>query len=1197
MICAELQHAHCYGSLAAFAAANTLICDIALDAIWQHQDNLVYLLMTLPEHHIQGLHPWDDLRLVIDGPITPEGWARLHSYASRIAKLDLRYHNGGISAFYTVPVEGGGVMFRDLDISITAFEQITCYARSLSADEKGYPGNAAPFGTPAIPHTLFPRLRNLDCTVFKPKSLSRFPVLLSPSITSLSIRISKDAEWLVRDLPNICPGLRTLSWHGFASLGGKGRDRALPHPPPELLRRLRTLETLITSDLCIKMVECATKLPSLHSLQFFIGGDFVREVDAFLKTPAGTLGMSKVNAMTPPSPSLHFSNAMRHIKLELEDRAGLVMFFKIVQNPLKVTAFDAECYEEEYDDGADVRVKNLALLAQTLDPAHLRQLLYYHDCDIELSRGPVPVVHVLRLAQRYPNLSYLGIDCWLDLADADHIELARALPQLEYFALDTHAIDNGEYLDIGARNVRTTLGVLPAFAHYCPQLRSLCIRLDATEIPALDEGGEEPRLRGHVRMYFAHSELSDPVAVARFLRQVFVRGCSIASWPPREGMYKRRHDQFWDDAEVPRNWAVGQWLEVRKELVMLEHVLTSTITVLSSSTRPHSSYASLSEAMSLRCLDLPEIAILICAELQRSQAYGSLTAFAATNTLICDIALDALWQWQNNLVFLFKTLPQHRIEEIHPWDLRLVIDDPITPEGWARMHSYASRITNLDLYKPNGGTSGIYPGPEVRCLDNYYDLDIDDGAFEMISSHAGWMADGAGLANCPRLKGHGMIAIQMLTPATSTGTSAIPQPPPARAHTLFPRLRNLDCTMFAPRSLALFPAMFSPTITSLALRMSKDAEWLARDLPDLCPDLKTLSWRSDVGLRGSERDRALPHPPPELLCRLRDMECFIGSGVCIETLAGLARHPAIHSLQFLVDEEFIREVDTSMKDDVNAFPPCLPLQFRNTMRHIKLDLDAPAALARFFRVVQTPLQVIAFDAQCWEVEADDPHDVRTENLDLLAQAFDPAHVKQILYYHDRNIELSWGPIPFERVLRLARYYPSLSYLAIDCWLDVEDADLVALARALPHLEYLVLDTHAMNHREYLTVERRDVHTTLGVLPAFAHYCPRLRGLCIRLDATELPALDLGADKPRVQGHVRMYFADSKLSHPVAVARFLRDVFAQGCSIASQPPREGMYKRWRDGFWDDAETSDWAVGRWLEVRKELATLEREVDRCQ
>ena len=76
--------------------------------------------------------------------------------------------------------------------------------------------------------------------------------------------------------------------------------------------------------------------------------------------------------------------------------------------------------------------------------------------------------------------------------------------------------------------------------------------------------------------------------------------------------------------------------------------------------------------MSLRCLDLPEIVRLICAELHRFQAYGSLAAFAATNTLICDVALAALWQWQDSLVYLLKTLPQHRIREIHPWDLRLV---------------------------------------------------------------------------------------------------------------------------------------------------------------------------------------------------------------------------------------------------------------------------------------------------------------------------------------------------------------------------------------------------------------------------------------------------------------------------------------------------------------------------------------------
>ncbi|KAL1708881.1 hypothetical protein EV121DRAFT_276827 [Schizophyllum commune] len=567
--------------------------------------------------------------------------------------------------------------------------------------------------------------------------------------------------------------------------------------------------------------------------------------------------------------------------------------------------------------------------------------------------------------------------------------------------------------------------------------------------------------------------------------------------------------------------------------------------------------------MSLRCLDLPEIVILICAELQRSQAYGSLAAFAATNTLICDVALDALWQWQDSLVYLLKTLPQHRIREIHPWDLR---------------------------------------------LDSYYDLDIDVGAFEKISSYAGWMTAGAGAESisahaksCPENGEHG-------TPARLRPSSATEQPSSATpTWTLFPRLRTLDCIMFEPKLLALFPVLFSPSITSLSIRMSKAAEWLVQDLPGLCPNLTTLSWSGGAGLGGRGRDRAMPHPPPELLRRLQTLETLTTADLRIETIDCATQLPSLHSLQFLVGDNFIREVDALSKTPLDTFgrtpvnamaPPSPSLHFPNAMRHIKLDLESPAVLSRFFNVVQTPLKVTAFDAQCYEEECDNGADVRAKNLELLSQALDPAHLRQLLYYHDCDIELPWGPVPAAHVLRLARTYPNLSYLGIDCWLDIADADLIELARALPQLEYFVLDTHAMDNRDYLDVETRNVRTTLCVLPALAHYCPWLRGLCIRLDATEVPKLDLcgdGGEEPHVQGHVRMYFAESKISDPMAVARYLRRVFIRGCSIASQPPREGMYKRWSDGFWDDAETRDWAVGRWLEVRKVLSTLERKQDR--
>ena len=124
--------------------------------------------------------------------------------------------------------------------------------------------------------------------------------------------------------------------------------------------------------------------------------------------------------------------------------------------------------------------------------------------------------------------------------------------------------------------------------------------------------------------------------------------------------------------------------------------------------------------MALRCLDLPEIVGDICEELRCSYSFRSLAVFAVTDRLICEVALDALWREQRSLVPLLKILPQHRVDEISSRELRLVrsllglaakigltsslqvIKEPITPQGWARMQYYASRVIILDLHRHNG---------------------------------------------------------------------------------------------------------------------------------------------------------------------------------------------------------------------------------------------------------------------------------------------------------------------------------------------------------------------------------------------------------------------------------------------------------------------------------------------------------------
>ena len=179
--------------------------------------------------------------------------------------------------------------------------------------------------------------------------------------------------------------------------------------------------------------------------------------------------------------------------------------------------------------------------------------------------------------------------------------------------------------------------------------------------------------------------------------------------------------------------------------------------------------------MALRCLDLPEIVGDICEELRCSYSFRSLAVFAVTDRLICEVALDALWREQRSLVPLLKILPQHRVDEISSRELRLVrsllglaakigltsslqvIKEPITPQGWARMQYYASRVIILDLHRHNGGA---IESRGSGSNHTFYDLQIDDSALKSISDYA-------------------------------------------EPHYIFPRLLHLDCSMFEPKSLAV----------------------------------------------------------------------------------------------------------------------------------------------------------------------------------------------------------------------------------------------------------------------------------------------------------------------------------------------------------------------------------------------------------
>ncbi|KAI5829964.1 hypothetical protein K523DRAFT_240937 [Schizophyllum commune Tattone D] len=524
IICEELRLSDSYASLAAFAVAKSLICDVALDVLWAKQDSLIPLLRTLSQHRIKRSSDWVlPLRFVIDGPIEPKAWARLKKYASRITELDLHGRCGALSA-------------KAPELSLDDYWEVDIDRHTL-----------AKISSYSEPDPMLPRLKILEWTMPDPDLLPLVLMLYSPSISRFTVR-SMHCSWLVQRLPDFCPHITDLGIHGNLVHILSPASTILT----DVLGNLHDVESLRLSGIRPDVLATVDRMSSPRSLEFALGSRFVNCDDEAL-------------------PSLRLEH-LSHIRVVLEDSASLERLFATVQRPLEVAAFDIICYEEEEPSGSDTRQRNLELIAHALDPACTQEITYYYDCDTDPNWGPVPARALLQLA-RYSNLSFLGVDCWFDVTDADLKSLARALPLLEFLVLDTHASTlTREIHDHLARSARATLAVLPAFAHHCPQLRALCIRLQALEVPQLAvDAAEAPRVQHPVRMYFAESPLGDTNAVARFLRRVFVRGCSIASRPLREGMHKQHLDPFWDDnRRATSEWPVGEWLAVRQRLQELD---------------------------------------------------------------------------------------------------------------------------------------------------------------------------------------------------------------------------------------------------------------------------------------------------------------------------------------------------------------------------------------------------------------------------------------------------------------------------------------------------------------------------------------------------------------------------------------------------------------------------------------------------
>ncbi|KAI5896043.1 uncharacterized protein SCHCODRAFT_02531507 [Schizophyllum commune H4-8] len=553
-----------------------------------------------------------------------------------------------------------------------------------------------------------------------------------------------------------------------------------------------------------------------------------------------------------------------------------------------------------------------------------------------------------------------------------------------------------------------------------------------------------------------------------------------------------------------------------------------------------------------RCLGILDITQIICEDLFEEDYLASLSSLAATCSYISDTALDVLWKEQNSLVPLLRTLPENLltvagngdsevyIDELDDQTLTLVNKIPAT--AWTRIQSYARRVRCLRLGEATGGTIVRSSSPHDPLARKVLAIDIS-------------------------------VLDELLA---RTG-----------GHPLFPRLQYLYFRDIEETLVHLvLPLSRLPPLTDVEVYMSAHdgstdyAAFLERLLP-VCPDLQTLSLTGDN----------TPPVEPELLKAISDAACACRSlksahllDIDPRALAHLARTRSLSSLKIGLNSRLEKalhqraDVDIRWDDDI-------------VLSDLVVEPELCGQLETLLNALHgNRLKVELFHMTCYEECDCSPGrsgcDPRVRNLELLAKAFDPAYMNEFAYVQSCDIPLGRGSVPASHVLQLATGYPKLTWLIVDCWVALADDDLTDIARALPQLELLMLDTRCP--RPELSRTTRRVRTSLAALKSFAHYCPDIRYLSFWVNAARIPSTSRTSPlKANARQSVRLHFAESKFTDDYGVAGYLRHVFPAGCDIMLEPPEyEGL-----DDDYDPPEGYSDGTHKWIAVKEALRVLEK------
>ncbi|KAI5899497.1 uncharacterized protein SCHCODRAFT_01146571 [Schizophyllum commune H4-8] len=510
--------------------------------------------------------------------------------------------------------------------------------------------------------------------------------------------------------------------------------------------------------------------------------------------------------------------------------------------------------------------------------------------------------------------------------------------------------------------------------------------------------------------------------------------------------------------------------------------------------------------MAPRCLEIPEILLLVCAELRTSKRLGTLASLASTCSAMREPALDVLWEEQDSIVPLLQTLSQDRVSESV-----LTLERYISQADWDHMQYYARRIKRLTLEADDGMLCGI--GSRRR------DEDDDDDDEELYDEDRDYSIETSTLELLQSRAGH---------------------------EPLLPNLRHLDYGELDSSWLPFITLFVNPSLQSLRIRPSIEDESMniLATLPSLCPNLITFNanWEEvndgfcqdggfmvfefgDDGSDGGDDDgssssyadngefpaaseldvaaRAESEDPDKEIenwqAAMRETFCRWNSLVSLDLpdadpviLAHFGKSPVLETLKLAV----LFEADWK-----HATEPAFP-----NLAHLKITTATPLCPPCIIRSLSSkPLHLKSIEITCEDLHGGDADENRRRVLDAIAECIDPATLQRISYLQVyRNgpfLPTHWRPLPGDSIVQLTRF-PKITHFDVHCWVDVQDEDIAMLAAAWPKLRVFSLD---VKHPLHLG-RARAVKPTINCLNSLATACPRLFALGLVLDAMDVPDL-------------------------------------------------------------------------------------------